>query len=118
MQNAWARTICRLLIALTIWTPFQIASAGMIVTDQAAASTAQLDRGTVLSFLARSDVASQLQALGIDPATAKDRVAAMSDREVQSLAGQINAMPAGGLSSGVLLLLIVIAAAAWWFTQR
>jgi len=34
MNNAWARTICRLLIVLMAWTPFQYAQAGMIGTDQ------------------------------------------------------------------------------------
>ena len=73
----------------------------------------------MLNFLNRSDVSSQLQTLGIDPTTAKDRVGAMSDQEVQSLAGQISAMPAGGTSTGAaILLLILIAAAVWWFWQR
>jgi uncharacterized protein DUF6627 len=119
-MNAWATTICRLLIALMIWMPYQIATAGMIGTDQAAtAASTQADRTTVLNYLSRSDVTGQLQTLGIDPSTAKDRVAAMSDQEVQSLAGRINALPAGGTSTGAaILLLIIIAAAVWWFWQR
>ena len=32
-MNVWAKTICRLLIALMIWMPYQIATAGMIGTD-------------------------------------------------------------------------------------
>ena|SRR5438309_1160438 len=115
MKTAWARTICRLLVVLTIWTPFQVAQAAMIGTDQAVTSSA--DRGAVLSFINRSDVASQLQALGLDPASAKDRVAAMTDNEVQSLAGRINSMPAGADSSGVVLLIIVIAV-IWWVWKR
>ena len=118
-MNVWAKTICRLLIALMVWMPYQIATAGMIGTDQVVTSSPQVDRTTVLNFLNRSDVAGQLQTLGIDPSTAKDRVSAMSDQEVQSLAGQISAMPAGGTSTGAALLLIVlIAAAVWWFWQR
>ena len=119
-MNAWAKTICRLLIAMMVWMPYQFATAGMIGTDQAAtAATAQVDRTTVLNYLSRSDVAGQLQSLGIDPTTAKDRVGAMSDQEVQSLAGRINALPAGGTSTGAaILLLIIIAAAVWWFWQR
>jgi hypothetical protein len=118
-MNAWAKTISRLLIALMIWMPYQIATAGMIGTDQVVTSSPQADRTTVLNFLNRSDVAGQLQTLGIDPSTAKDRVAAMTDQEVQSLAGQISAMPAGGISTGAAVLLIVlIAAAVWWFWQR
>ena len=118
-MNVWAKTICRLLIALMVWMPYQIATAGMIGTDQVVTSSPQVDRTTVLNFLNRSDVAGQLQTFGIDPSTAKDRVAAMSDQEVQSLAGQISAMPAGGISTGAAVLLIVlIAAAVWWFWQR
>ncbi len=118
-MNVWAKTISRLLIALMIWTPYQIATAGIIGTDQVVASTSQMDRTTVLNFLSRSDVANKLQSLGVDPATAKDRVGAMSDQEVQSLAGRINSMPAGGTSTGAAILIIVlIAAAVWWFWQR
>ena len=118
-MNVWAKTICRLLIALMVWTPYQIATAGMIGTDQVVASSPQADRTTVLNFLNRSDVAGQLQTLGIDPSTANQRVAAMNDQEVQSLAGQISAMPAGGTSTGAaVLLIIIIAAAVWWFWQR
>jgi hypothetical protein len=118
-MNAWAKIISRFLIALMIWTPYQIATASMIGTDQVVASTSQADRTTVLNFLSRSDVANKLQSLGLDPATANDRVAAMTDQEVQSLAGRINSMPAGGLSDGAtVLLIIVIAAAVWWFWQR
>jgi hypothetical protein len=119
-MNVWAKTISRLLIALMIWTPYQIATAAMIGTDQAATTASpQADRNTVVSFLTRSDVANQLKSLGIDPSTAQDRVAAMSDQEVQQLAGRINSMPAGGdVAWGAILLLILIAAAAWWFWQR
>ena len=118
-MNVWAKTISRLLVALMIWMPYQIATAGMIGSDQVTATSPQADRTTVLNFLTRSDVANKLQTLGLDPSNAKDRVAAMSDQEVQSLAGQINAMPAAGLSSGAgILLIIIIAAAVWWFWQR
>ncbi len=119
MQNAWTRTICRFLAALMIWVPYQVATAGMIGTDQAVTSTAQMDRNTVVSFLTRSDVSNQLQTMGIDPSTAKDRVAAMSDQEVQQLAGRINSLPAGAdVSWGAVLLIILVAAAVWWFWQR
>lgn len=118
-MSLWAKTISRLLIALMIWAPYQIATAGMIGTDQVATSTSpQSDRSTVINFLSRSDVANQLQTMGIDPSSAKDRVAAMTDQEVQSLAGRINALPAGGSTAGVLLLIILVAAAVWWFWQR
>lgn len=117
MKSAWAKTICRLLVVLMIWTPYQVAQAGMIGTDQVATSSSQADRSAVLSFVSRADVAGQLQAMGLDAATAKDRVAAMSDGEVSYLAGRINSLPAGADTAGVLLIILVIAA-IWWVWKR
>jgi hypothetical protein len=107
-----------MLMVLMVWSPMQFAQAGMIGTDQVASVASQADRNTVLEFLGRADVTSQLQSLGVDPATVKDRVAAMSDQEVQSLAGKIQTMPAGGDTLGVVLLLVVIAAVVWWVWFR
>ena len=117
MKSAWAKTICRLLIVLMVWTPYQVAQAGMIGTDQVATASSQVDRNAVLSFVTRDDVANQLQALGLDAATATDRVAAMTDTEVSYLAGQINSLPAGADTAGVILLILIIAA-IWWVWKR
>ena len=117
MKSVWARTLCRLLMVLMVWSPMQLANAGMIGTDQAASVATQGDRDTVLQFLGRSDVTNQLQSLGVDAATVKDRVAAMTDQEVQSLADKIHSMPAGG-DSGAILLLIVIGVVVWWIWFR
>jgi len=118
MKSAWARMLCRLLMVLMVWSPVQFAQAGMIGTDQLVSAASQADRNTVLQFVGRADVASQLQALGLDPASANDRVAAMTDQEVQSLAGRINSMPAGADSTGVVVLLVVVAAVVWWVWFR
>lgn len=85
----------------------------MIGTEQFVGSTPQADRTAVLNIISRSDVASQLQTLGLDPATAKDRVAAMSDQEIRSLAGSLDALPAGASGSGWVLL-ILIGLLIWW----
>jgi len=113
MNSAMTRMLCRLLIVLMAWMPFHVAQAGVISTDQAVAS-AQSDRAAVLSLISRSDVASQLQALGLDPATAKDRVAALTDQEVSTLAGKLQAVPAGADGGGWVLLIIIIAL-VWYF---
>lgn len=117
MKSAWARTISRLLIVLMVWTPYQAAQAGMIGTDQVATSASQADRNAVLSFVSRADVAGQLQSLGLDAATAKDRVAAMTDSEVSYLAQRIENLPAGADTAGVILLILIIAA-VWWVWKR
>jgi len=118
MKSVWARTLCRLLMVLMVWSPMQFAQAGMIGTDQVASAASQTDRTTVLQFLGRADVANQLQALGVDPSSVKDRVAAMSDQELQSLAGKIESMPAGGDTVGVILVLLIVGAVVWWVWFR
>ncbi len=116
MNFPMTRTLCRLLIVLMAWMPFHVAQAGIISTDQAVAS-AQADRTAVLNLISRSDVAEQLQALGLDPAIAKDRVAALTDEEVQSLAGKLNALPAGADAAGVVVV-ILIGVLIWYFFFR
>ena len=118
MKSSWTRMLCRLLMVLMIWTPMQLAQAGMIGTDQLVTSSANADRTTVLEFLGRADVANQLQSFGLDANSAKDRVAAMTDQEVQTLAGKINSMPAGADSTGVILLLVIVGVAVWWIWFR
>jgi hypothetical protein len=110
---------CRLLIVLMIWTPFQMANAAMVGTDQVVASTAQQDRAHVLAVLERGEVASNLQRYGLDPAQAKERVNAMSDEEVGTLARNIDSLPAGGLhGAGAVLVVLIIAGVIWWAVTR
>ena len=112
------KVLCRLLIALMIWTPFQLAQAEVIGTDQVA-SVSNADRTSLLNTLSRSDVASQLQWLGIDPALAKDRIQAMTDEEVTALANNLNSLPAGAMSDGAaVLLIILIVAGVWWYLYK
>jgi hypothetical protein len=117
MNSAWTRLICRMLVVLMVWTPFQVAHAGMIGTDKVITTSSAADRAAVSGFLSRSDVASQLQAFGLDAATAKDRVAALTDEEVRYLAGRINSAPAGADAAGVLLIILIVAV-VWWALRR
>src|SRR5258708_26949683 len=118
MNRIMNNTLCRILIALMVWTPFQMAQAGMIGTEQFASSVSGADRTTVLNVLSRTDVASQLQSLGIDPAQARDRVQAMSDQEIAALASRLDSLPAGASDGGALLLIVIIAAAVWWYMYK
>jgi hypothetical protein len=110
--------LCRLLAVLIACSPLQFAQAGMIGTEHVVSAAAQAERSAVLQFLGRTDVAGQLQSLGVDPAGVRERVAAMTDQEVRSLAGQIQGLPAGADSTGLLLLLIVAGVAVWYIYFR
>ena len=117
MQNAFMQMVSRLLVVTMLLLPFQTVQAGMIGTDQViSGATAQVDRANVLNLMARSDVGNQLQLLGLDPQTAKDRVAAMTDQEVSSLANKIDSLPAGAhISSGWGWAVAIVIAAVIWY---
>jgi hypothetical protein len=117
MKSSWAKLLCRLLMVLMVWSPVQFAQAGMIGTDQIVTAASQADRTTVLAFLGRADVATQMQSLGLDARSATERVAAMTDAEVQMLAGKINSMPAGA-DSGWIIVLLLVGVAVWWIWFR
>jgi hypothetical protein len=104
------------MIALMLWAPYQLASAGMIATDQTTAGSAATDRETLASFLTRSEVASQLQSLGIDAMVARERVAAMTDQEARTLAGEIANAPAGGVYGEGIVFIILVSLIIWaWY---
>ena len=58
-------------------------------------------------LIARPEVARKLEALGVLPKDAQDRVDALTDEEVRALAARIDALPAGGLSDTNWLLIII-----------
>ena len=114
----FTRIVSRLLIVCMIGLPFQV-HAGLIGTDDVvSAAQAAAARSTVASVLNRSDVAGQLQAFGLSPQAAQERVAALTDAEVAKLAGQIEALPAGASSTGTILILILIGVLIWWAVKK
>jgi len=109
MFTSMKKNICRFLIVSMGMLSIQAANAGMIGTDRlAVVAGAQVERSTVNSFVTRGDIATQLSAMGVDSQNTLDRVAAMTDAEVASLADKLNSVPAGADASGVLVLLILI----------
>ena len=117
MRTSFARLVSRILIVCMIGLPFQV-QAGLIGTDQVvSAAQALAARDMVTSFIDRTEVASQLQTLGLTAQDAKDRVAALTDQEVAKLAGQMQSLPAGA-DGGALILLILIGVLVWWLVKK
>jgi hypothetical protein len=95
--------IRRLVASLLILCLAFPAHAGLIGTD-AAVQRAQVNR-----VLERADVQARLQALGVDPAQVRARVAALSDDEIAGLAQRIDSLPAGGADIiGALLIVFIV----------
>jgi hypothetical protein len=120
MKQGFMKMISRILVVSLLLLPFQSIQAGMVATDQVSARTSiQADRDMVLSVINRADVARQIQAMGIDVSTAKDRVAAMTDDEVRTLANQIDSLPAGAHSNnGWAWAAVVIIAVLIWYNWK
>ena len=93
------------------------ARAGMISTSEALAAQAAPERlanlSKVQATLARADVRDRLQALGVDPADAATRAAALPDAELARLAKGADSLPAGGDDSllaviGIVFLVLLL----------
>lgn len=62
----------------------------------------------VQAFIGRDEVRGQMEALGVDSALAAERVAALTDSELQQLSSDIENLPAGGGVLGVVLVVLLI----------
>lgn len=107
-------TMALLLTANLISLGFvQSAGAAVISTETAIQSqerTARIER--ITSVLASDSVQQQLVALGVDPASAEQRVASLSDSELLSLEQRMNELPAGADGAltvlGIVLLVMLV----------
>ena len=118
MNFGFKKTTCRVLVVSLMALSFQTANAGLIGADQAAAGNITPERAMVLGALDRADVAAQLQAAGVDPRAARERVRSMTDQEVQAMAQDMQAAPAGGVSTWGWVAIVLIAALVWYYAIR
>ena len=100
------------LLAASLAVTTMPARAGMIGTPQLLAPSAEAQSERVQAFLAREDVRQQLVALGVDPTAASERVAGLTESELQQLSNRIDSLPAGAgalelVLIGVLVLIIL-----------
>jgi len=113
-KAAWlGAVVSAIFLMTTSWAP--IAQAGMIGTAQVVhESQVAQQRARIQSMLERQDVQAKLQELGVDPARVQQRVAALSDQEVQQLSQRMDDMPAGAgiiettLVLGVFVFLVLL----------
>lgn len=78
------------------------------VAESAVTSSGEQDRARIIAALSREDVQAAMVARGIDPAQAKERVAALTDEEASSVATQIDSAPAGGIIGAIVLIFLVL----------
>jgi len=115
MNRCLARTVsASLVIATTALSLASPAAARVVGTEEvvraeSAAPGSPVDRDALRTMLERDDVRRQLESLGVDPRAARERVDALTDAEIERIAGQVGQLPAGGSSIiGVLFAVFVI----------
>ena len=100
-----------LVNAMMIQTAYAGVS-GLVTTEEVAriaSGHASLSgHAKLAAALARSDVRSEMERLGIDATSAEERVAALSDDEAARLAGHLESAPAGGIIGAILLVFFVL----------
>jgi len=89
------------------------ASAGVIGTQDYLSAEARAGHlADINAAISRADVQAQLVSLGVDPANAVTRAAALSDGELAQVAHEMNSLPAGGDSLfaviGIVFLVLLI----------
>lgn len=118
MNLAFKKTTCRILVVSLLALSFQTAQAGLIGAGQAAGPAPSPERTLVLGALERAEVVAQLQAAGVDPQAARERVQSMSEQEVQAMARDMQAAPAGAMSDWAWVAIILVAAIVWYYAIR
>jgi hypothetical protein len=100
MNSVLGRFVCRLLVVCMAVLPFQ-AGAGMVGTSESVAAAQS-------SAAVRAALAAQLQTYGVAGDIAKERIAALSDAEVQELADQVDRLPAGANGAAIGMIAVIL----------
>jgi hypothetical protein len=106
LRRCLVPVLCAALLNLGFAAP---ARAGLIATLPAVESASRAsDLATVHAALAREQVRVQMLALGVEPAQVEPRLAALTDGELRTLAGQISEAPAGGDALAVVGIVFIV----------
>ena len=96
-----------LVVSCTLMSLPMHAQAGIVPTE-AVLPADSAARDKVQSFFAREDVRAAMAAKGVDGDAALKRVDAMTDAEINQLAGRIDTAPAGGEVLGLLFTVFIV----------
>ena len=114
-MKSLSKLICSIVISSMMLLPFAT-HARLVSTEEATASSVDMtSRDKVNGFFKRSDVIAKFEELGLSQSNAQERVAAMTQKEIDLIASKVDSLPTGGYitnTGGVIIgvtLIIVIA---------
>ena len=94
------------LITVGMQTP---AMAGIVGTADAIAAARQQDSLVLVrDALGRDDIRERMLALGVDPAEVEGRLAALTETELATLAGNLEQGPAGGDALAIIGIVFLV----------
>ena len=115
MKLTLARRLAVTMITLSMIGPGVVlpaAQAAMVGVEAVVAETplvaADQARQRINGVMAREGVAERLAAEGVSAEEVRQRVAALSDAEVQELAARFDELPAGGDFLGIAALIFIV----------
>ncbi len=114
MYYTTMKRVMALLVSLAMLSTYSLpAYSGVVTTEQLIQQQLEsMDRDQLVSLLDRSEVRQQLIDRGVDPEYARQRIAALSDAQIEQIKSEIDQLPAGsgvvGILIAVLLVLIIL----------
>ncbi len=104
------RHLSAMLVILLTMITIQAPAYGAIVGTEVAIAQQQsdIDRAKLLAMFERNDLRDALIAQGVDPDSARERIAALNDEEVKSMSGQVDQLPAGGDVVGIAVFVFLV----------
>jgi Na+-transporting NADH:ubiquinone oxidoreductase subunit NqrC len=110
MRNRRRNSLVTVLAASLVASSLQSAAYAGVISTQQYLTT--LDRGATLAridaVLAREEVRSKLEQYGVDPVAANERIAALTDQELELLATELENLPAGGDLLAVIGIVAIV----------
>ncbi len=114
MSAMQAKRFIALLLSVTFFAAHLPAAQARIIGTERAIDVQQREQRVerVSALLAREDVREQLVEMGVDPKAAQERVASLTDSELQMLEQHIEQLPAGGdvlwIIGAVFVVLLIL----------
>ena len=110
MRNRRRNSLVAVLAASLLAASLQNAAYAGVISTQQYLTT--LDREATLAridaVLAREEVRSKLEQYGVDPVAADERIAALTDQELELLATELESLPAGGDLLAVVGIVFIV----------
>ncbi len=107
-MNTLKTSMMAVLVAALLVATLPV-QAGIVGTEQMVGTEARAASLTrINSLLASEEVAAQLEAWGVAPEAVAQRVAALSDAELQQLAASMETDPAGGVLAVIGIVFVVL----------